>query len=860
MLRRTDATFHRTARARQYVLKDSTLSFGQGRHGVRTVSRAGVGVAHATHSRKRIADLNATEPTKHAFPLLSHTDFGYHDHAANTKWVQLANYMPKMGKGTPPWWRGGDTYSPLYSEQGRFEYQRYMMIARFPMHYKQHFQMFLAHIRAADKGLVSGVNGRIFGKNDHMLPQEALHALLRMIVDNFNPQHCHYLAAMRCLMSAGEYDMARDVWRVMERQQTWPDDKLLACYLELCTLAKEKTWAIECWNRYCNEKRFLDEPGEADPKPVSRVPFTLNRDELLYLPKWKKFFDHDPNLDVADLNRFNTTRNIYRAMCIAMISTGEVAASSSSSSPSLFETFFGKLETALLSTPTPVPEPPHPHLLDASNRWGEDPNRDARRQKQWTPDLTTKSRCEIAEMNARFLSNEQFLVRTVTDCIAAFAELPTDGSGSFRTFRTSSQSENDPSIVASHERAKSDGGEPRSAADVISFCDRMLQRLKDKLGEGRFADVDKTSLYATIMAVHRYRGAITGEQSLALVKKLHGSGNVVIHPACHLEVLRAFADESAALLPTEDLPPYGGESILSEASSNRGKTASSSSSGGAPVVDAKRLLSKLTEVAAQLADSPNFEWTSEHHFAILRVLVNCGTMTANKYFVSNVLRKFAWSSDFCELLYLEYRRGSSSVDEWAELTKRMLVWTERYRVRLTERCKRLIERDYDTIRVQVRSFRDVAVFSFRHAAEKKQALDPAAQLPNPVMDYVSHALPFPDRDTGYPNEYGDIGQWRDPASGIKGPPLYTPAMHAEAQRGYTAEWRENTATANSVKLAPPFDKKYVEYNRGRHPSYDQIFAGPNPEIFPAKMNFRRPTRWDFSDVSAQSKYKWSGPW
>merc|ERR1712000_251831 len=109
----------------------------------------------------------------------------------------------------------------------------------------------------------------------------------------------------------------------------------------------------------------------------------------------------------------------------------------------------------------------------------------------------------------------------------------------------------------------------------------------------------------------------------------------------------------------------------------------------------------------------------------------------------------------------------------------------------------MIEDDYDTIQVQTRSFRDVAIFAFRDAAERKESQDPASQLPNPVMDYVSHALPFPDRDTGYPNEYGDIGQWREPSSGIKGPEFWTAKMHDDAQKGYHGEWKEQTATTNN---------------------------------------------------------------
>jgi hypothetical protein len=610
-----------------------------------------------------------------------------------------------------------------------------------------------------------------------------------MVVDNFHPQHVHYQAAMQVLMNHTEFDMARDVWRVMERQQTMPDDKLIATYLELCALAGEKTWAFECWNRYCSEKRFLA-PGEADPKPVSRTPFTLNRDETLYLPKWKKHFDHDPNLDVSDLNRFNTTRNIYRWMALSMLRTGETAH---------FEHFFSTLEAALLSTPTPVPEPPNQHLLPKP-LWGASVNDEALRPQLWRPTRETlgKAKTTVHEPHVRFMTNEQFLVRCVADV--------------FSTLATSSSA-------------------ATGIANPVAFADKMLKRLEAALGPKRFDAMDINVLLQQYLRLRRVAATTTGAALLvdvraALAEKQKRLGaTVALHPAWALEVLRGFADECAT-----------GRQF-----------------------DPKAVVRAMSGFVRELAGMPSFEWSADHHLEIVRVLSRCGTMAANDYFVTNVLRQFPWSSSFCEALYDEYRRHDDA-DMWAELTKRMLVWTERYDVTLSEECKRKIEADYDTIKVQVRSFRDVVVFAFRDAAEKKEAKDPASQLPNPFMDYVSHALPFPDRDTGYPNEYGDIGQWRHPDAGIKGPEYYAPAMPSEQQRGYTSEWRENTATARPVKMPAPWDRKYAEYNRGKHPSYDGIYAGPFPEVFPARMDFRRKTRWDFQSVEAQSKYKFIGPW
>ena len=207
------------------MLKDPDLNYMKNVNGYSSLKRAGM-IGLNGPGWRRAGRSNAQDQYDHAWPLLSHTDLGHQDHVADTHWVQLGNYMPKRNKGTAPWFRGADTYSPLYCEQGRYEYQRYLMISRFPSEYKKHFQWHLHNIRCSGN------------ENMGSLPQEALHQLLHMIVDNFNPQHVHYLAAMQTLMDYKEYDMARDVWKVMERQQTWPDDKLISKYLELCATDK----------------------------------------------------------------------------------------------------------------------------------------------------------------------------------------------------------------------------------------------------------------------------------------------------------------------------------------------------------------------------------------------------------------------------------------------------------------------------------------------------------------------------------------------------------------------------------------------------------------------------------------------
>merc|ERR1719215_2169914 len=101
-----------------------------------------------------------------------------------------------------------------------------------------------------------------------------------------------------------------------------------------------------------------------------------------------------------------------------------------------------------------------------------------------------------------------------------------------------------------------------------------------------------------------------------------------------------------------------------------------------------------------------------------------------------------------------------------------------------------------------------------------------------------------------------MGQWRQPndATGTKGPIHYAPRMYGETQKGYHATWRDRRSQMTPVKMRAPHDRKYLEYARGKHPSYDMAYAGPHPEIFPTQFNFRRKTRWDFHDVHQQSKF------
>ncbi|KEG07064.1 hypothetical protein DQ04_11051000, partial [Trypanosoma grayi] len=710
MLRRTRADQHRSGKARAFVFRDPTLRMMRTGSGYQQLKRMGMPIQVGMGWRK-VDSFHANNQYQHAWPLLSHDDLGNSDQSNNTKNIMYSMYMPKRNKGTAPWFRGADTYSVKYCEQGRYEYQRYLMINRFPSEYKKHFLGFLSNIRSSSGSAT--------------IPQEALHWLLRMIVDNFNPQHVHYIAAMKTLQNAGELDMARDVWKVMERQQTWPCTSTICAYLDVCVQAGEKAWAMEAWNRYCTELKFL-QLGEVDPKPVSRVPFSLTREELLYLPKWKKHFDHDPNLDVVDLNRFNRTREVYLRMALVMLAGGE---------RDMFQHFYTKLEEAMLKTPTPVPEPPNPHLVQRP-RWSPYEHCKSVHHSPWRvanngramalgPSVTTED-----EMQSRFFSNDQFLVHTVKEMLRVVLQ------GHRRA----------------HPAAVERGGSEvffekvEDADETLKLCDEFVERLFTTLGR-KMHSLQTSSLVSSILEVHRVVGKESGSallrranQFMARKAALEGDSAVESLTASnYLQILSGFADESAYVYDSKRKGPIRYRNGF----------------------DPRATMQQLAAVVQEIAGNPHVSWAADMHLQVVCTMVGCGTMKANDYFVRNVLRQFSWNSRFLEELYMEYRRHDD-VDTWAELTKRALVWTARYDVKPSERLKRLIEDDYDVIQVQTRTFRELAVFQFRDVEEKRHRRDAVNELPNPWSDYVAHALPFPDRDAGYPDEYGDIGQWRAP--------------------------------------------------------------------------------------------------
>lgn len=971
MLTRSHVSHHRSGKARAFVFRDPSLRLLRAGSGIQQLKRMGM-PSHTTTGYRKVDDFYANSQYQHAWPLLTHDDLGNSDQSNQTKNILYSMYMPKRNKGTAPWFRGADTYSVKYSEQGRFEYQRYLMINRFPSEYKKHFLRFLQNIRGAGTSVA--------------LPQEALHWLLRMIVDNFNPQHIHYIAAMRTLLDAREVDMARDVWKIMERQQTWPDTSTLCCYLDVCLAANEPTWAMEAWNRYATELRFLQH-GEVDPKPITRIPFSLTREELLYLPKWKKHFDHDPNLDVPDLNRFNRTREVYLRMAKVMLRSGVEM--------SLFEHFFNSLVEAMRDTPTPVPEPPNPHMVRRP-RWQPYEHLPSTHASPWRVQNNRRIRAlgprtvweglpgggGDVEMNSRFFSNAQFLVHAIRECIEALQEgwlasfpsdtmeehekgttelplaaaLRTPNSASKRGESKEEERGDEERAALLNRRATSSSASLSSQGDsaetspssslfdcrsdaLLEFVEeKLLARLRQTLAEihssssssgleveGTVACVNEKALLSTYLELYRVVGKATGEELLerahCFTLRLEKSGeatssmsvgagsasttNSTISAAptfrlqetlCashYLQILKGLADESAFVLIKPEkrgiTPPLSssgspvqegeGDKVTNGAAADTASllletskwiTTSIRDPAVSPTgyrylnphFNPKTVMQKLAVVLREIQSNPHITWSADMHFAVVRVLVNCGTMKANEYFVRNVLRQFQWPCAFLEVLYLEYRRHED-VGLWAELTKRALVWTARYDVTPSEKLKRLIEDDYCYIGVQTRTFRELAVFQFRDLEEKRHASRITSALPNPWADCVSHALPFPDRDAGYPDEYGDIGQWRapgGPGSPVKGPGYYAPVMEGEHLRGYTAEWRDLKNPMRPPTFPDPWEKKYAQYARGQHPSYDMVYAGPMPEIFPERYNFRKPTRWDFHDIEKQGKFKISGPY
>ena len=790
-MRSTIVTQHRGGRSRGFLLNDPQLTSLNSGTGFRTLKRMGApGLSKTTPGFHKVNHRYGNAKYTHAFPLLSHDDLGHNDHSNNTKHIELSMYMPKRNKGTAPWWRGADTYSLKYSEQSRYEYQRYLMINRFPAEYKSHFMRFLSCIGASKRS-----NGGV--------PQEALHWLQRMIVDNFNPQHVHYITAMGRLAKNGEYEMARDVWKMMERQQTWPSHATISTYLSVCIRAGELSWGLECWNRYCTEIKFL-EHGEADPKPITRAPFSLTREELLHLPKWKKHFDHDPNMDVVDLNRFNIARALYSKMACLSISNGE---------EELFEQFFSVLLDKLITTPTPIPEPPNPHI-QFRPQWGPHLNENLERS-EWrhfgakSSSLLGPRHIANAEaIDPRFLTNQQFLVFTLErliNCVSISKSITDD-------------------------------------AKAIKICEDLFARVKTTLTTAVYGNLNTTTLFHALLRMYVRRGRVDGKKAEEIIDALYeekakaaNAPREVISGYIYEAILRAYAQEAFRIKESKTNTPQKlmqQVSLLSQRISRDGRT-----TGG----DA---------------------WSLDMHYQVVKCLVNCGTMKGNDYFVKNVLRDFRWSSRFLSVLYVEYRRHDD-VDMWAELTKRALVWAARYDVQVKEHFKRMVENDFGTIGVHTRTMKELAAFQFQDVEEKRHARNPVNQLPNPWIDHVSHALPFPDRDTGYPNEYGELGQWRapgGPGSPTKGPGYYAPAMEGEHQKGYTAEWRDPKNAMRTPPLPGPWDRKYKQYDRGQHPSYDMTYAGPFPEIFPQRTNFRKPTRWDFQNIEKQGKFKINGPW
>ena len=82
--------------------------------------------------------------------------------------------------------------------------------------------------------------------------------------------------------------------------------------------------------------------------------------------------------------------------------------------------FWGELEEKLLETPTPVPEPPNPRMLPHRETWSPYLEQKHMENPTWRfEDGYTAGkglgpqRPELRETHSRFLSNEQYLLRTL---------------------------------------------------------------------------------------------------------------------------------------------------------------------------------------------------------------------------------------------------------------------------------------------------------------------------------------------------------------------------------------------------------------------------------------------------------------
>jgi len=178
-----------------------------------------------------------------------------------------------------------------------------------------------------------------------------IHHLQHMILKDVPPHHEHWAVAIDQLRGLRQFDTARVVWLMMEREKVIPDYRLVAVMLRMCTSARRSDWAVEVWDRYCIEAPWLEHNG-TDPLPAPPPPHSLDKlslSELRALPMWMKTHDAHPNLQLKERNRWNVTRDVYLAMCRAMCATGQYEVAWK---------IFGLMETKLLTTPTPTAMPP----------------------------------------------------------------------------------------------------------------------------------------------------------------------------------------------------------------------------------------------------------------------------------------------------------------------------------------------------------------------------------------------------------------------------------------------------------------------------------------------------------------------
>eukprot|EP01065_Artemidia_motanka_P032312 TRINITY_DN39326_c0_g1_i1.p1 TRINITY_DN39326_c0_g1~~TRINITY_DN39326_c0_g1_i1.p1 ORF type:complete len:702 (+),score=214.67 TRINITY_DN39326_c0_g1_i1:106-2211(+) len=540
-------------------------------------------------------------------------------------------------------------------------------------------------------GLLQRYKVAVAGESAAGRPLWAVDSIQEMALNELIAPPEVYREALIGAVTWNEPDTFRDCWRLMERQRVIPDDKTLCAALEGAGKLGCKDLIFQMWNRYCTEFAFLRH-DEQDPKPVRREPFTLTRDELYNLSWWQKRYDRDPNRDLADLHRFNRTREIHAAAAAALVAVGE---------KDLGLAMLQRLCQSLRDTPTPVAEP----LDDARSRRNIDTGTGVDRKQtryripniylftlrrntrgidwipnhEWLllnhqlgPQQPTRSR-DVPHGDPRFYTNIQFILYAFERVLESIPDADLTAEG------------------------------------VAALEEQMLAEVADADAELNFED-------HVIVVLEKLAAA--GEPGQAVLKGLHERcerWQLRPTPAMYIPVLAALSGECPALDAAE-------EDVEAWLSQDQHKAVQQS----------------IHDVVAELR-SHKYASDLATETAVLEALVRARVGTANDHFVRRILRRFKWGNQQIHFLLREYRWvGNRDTEKQAKLCKRAYLWCNRYNVGMSEDNKQFIEDDYDRIRVQVRTKEELLTWKFKHQHMQREALKP--YLPNPVTDRVSHTL------------------------------------------------------------------------------------------------------------------------